>query len=77
MRQVDQRKIGRDHFDRWFGSGLSGISDLKGRLSYRQRLIESGLEEEEVSQVAALYRSQLLDQAVAWQSALAYVLGRG
>jgi putative ATPase len=77
MRQVDQRKIGRDHFDRWFGSGLSGISDLKERLSYRQRLIESGLEEEEVSQVAALYRSQLLDQVVAWQSALAYVLGRG
>ncbi len=43
------------------------------RLSYRERLLAGGLTEKEVEKVEKLFRAQLLEQAVAWQSRLAYL----
>lgn len=66
-RQTEQRRLTAAHLARWFGTG----SD---RPSYGERLAAAGLSAAEVQQVADLYRRQLVDQSVRWQTAVLYVL---
>jgi putative ATPase len=72
-RQVEQRRIADDQLKRWLGAG-NGSSD---RGTYGGRLLEEGLSEEEVAQVAALYRRKLPQEMVSWRNLVAYLSGRG
>jgi len=65
--QAEERLVNVASLDRWFGAG-----EAEGRPSYRQRLLAGGLTEAEAGKVEKLFRNQLLDQAVTWQSRLAY-----
>ena len=66
-RQTEQRRITAAQLARWFGE--------QGEGSYGRRL---GLRPAEVVRVAALYRQQLQEQTVPWQTTMLYVVaGRG
>ncbi len=66
-RQTEQRRITAAQLARWFGAG----SD---RPSYAERLAAAGLSAVEVQQVAELYRQQLTEKSVDWQTTVLYLL---
>ena len=71
-KQIDQRRITAAHLKRWFGDG-----ELSSRRStYGQQLLEAGLRDEDIEEVAELYERQLRGQVLDWHSQLAYVLAR-
>jgi putative ATPase len=72
-RQVEQRRVTDSQLERWLGPG-DGASEPG---TYARKLLESGLSEKEVLQVAALYRRKLPAEAVSWNNLIAYVSGRG
>jgi putative ATPase len=63
--QVEQRRFTAVHLDRWFG--------VQGEGSYGSRL---ALDDEQLRQVAALYRRQLQGREVSWQRTIAFILAR-
>jgi len=69
---VEQRRISAAQVDRW----LSLEQQSGARPGYLARLREGGLTNNELLEVAALYRRTLLDQEVAWQSGTAYFIGQ-
>ena len=71
-KQVEQRRISAAQMDRW----LSLEQQSGARPGYLARLREGGLTNNELLEVAALYRRTLLDQEVAWQSGTAYFIGQ-
>jgi len=78
--QKAERHITAAHLERWFGA-LDGTKqdrpvDDGQALSYAQRLLASGLTQDEVDQVARLYWRQLRDQNVTWNSHLLTLLAR-
>jgi putative ATPase len=72
--QVEHRRTTKDHLERWFGD--DGSMDSIGKLTYAMRLVEAGLDDEELAQVEKTYRSQLLNQVVKWGSSIAYLSGK-
>jgi putative ATPase len=64
-REKSQRRLTAVHLQRWFGD--SGIG------TYGQRLLDGGLSKKEVKQVASLYRRQLQEQIVGWETAVVFV----
>jgi putative ATPase len=72
--QVEHRRITKDHLERWFGD--DGSIDSNGKPTYAMRLVEAGLDDEELAQVGKTYRSQLLNQVVKWGSSIAYLSGK-
>jgi putative ATPase len=69
-RQTERRRISAAELARWFAPQAGE------RPSYAQRLAAGGLTAEEIERVAALYGRQLRDQLVAWQTAVAYIVGK-
>ncbi|RME07777.1 MAG: hypothetical protein D6816_06290, partial [Bacteroidetes bacterium] len=69
-KQTEQRRLTADYLARWFPDEESDQS----RPSYAQRLRVGGLTDEEVAEVAALYRRQLSEQVMVWQTVVVYVL---
>jgi putative ATPase len=79
-KQVEQRRITDDQLKRWFGPSdgrVNGGKHADRRGTYAGRLFEAGLDEDEVAQVAALYRRKLPHEIVSWRNLVAYVSGRG
>lgn len=66
--QVEERVITAAHIERWFGVGQTG-----GRPSYWERLLAGGVSEKEVRKVENLFRAQLAERSVSWQSRLATI----
>jgi len=66
--QTEERLITAAHLDRWFGAGAAD-----GRPSYRERLAAGGVMPDEMEKIERLFRNQLLDRAVGWQSRPAYI----
>jgi len=78
--QQTERHITAAHLERWFGA-LDATKQVRPvdagqALSYAQRLLASGLTQDEVDQVARLYWRQLRDQNVTWSSHLLTLLAR-
>ncbi|MCP4360288.1 MAG: AAA family ATPase [Chloroflexi bacterium] len=69
-RENSTRQLTDAHLDRWFGDAV--LAD--GRLGYGRRLRDAGLTQTEETQIAALYRRQLLNQTVNWETAVAYII---
>jgi putative ATPase len=70
-RQVtSQQIIGQALLERWFGS-----EEIDGRITYAGHLRER-LSDGEMSRVAAVYRSQLLNRMVSWSSTLVRLFAR-
>jgi len=61
-----QRQLTTVHLARWFGDSGNG--------TYGQRLLDGGLSEKEVAKVATLYRRQLQEQIVGWETAVVYLI---
>jgi putative ATPase len=61
-REKSQRRITAVHLARWFGDSGNG--------TYGQRLLDGGLNEKEAAKVATLYRRQLQEQIVGWETAV-------
>lgn len=72
-KQMEQRRITGAHLSRWFPAAET----FQARPSYAHHLRAAGLTDEELAQVAALYRRQLQEQTVPWHSTVAYVLAAG
>ena len=70
-REKGQRRLTTDHLDRWFGHPDDKPS---GYGTYGQRLLDNGLNENEVAKVAVLYRRQLAEQVAGWETAVAYII---
>ena len=68
--EMEKRQLTAVHLNRWFDAEKS----TGERLTYRQRLTQI-LSETELAAVEALYRKQLQNQLVSWQTKVAYVLG--
>lgn len=66
-KQTARQRIGPDQLARWFGE--SG----DGRPSYGERLQEGGIRPKDIERVEALYRRQLLEQVVDWETNVALV----
>lgn len=64
------RHIGRNHLQRWFDQGEA----KNGRLSYQQRLVDFGLNENDVTAVAKLYRQQLQEKPATWHTTTAILI---
>ena len=64
-----QRQLTKAHLDRWF---KQAGDESPG--TYGQRLLDCGLNEKEVAKVATLYRRQLAEQVVNWETAVAYMI---
>ncbi|MEM7117687.1 MAG: hypothetical protein AAF614_34965 [Chloroflexota bacterium] len=73
--QTEQRRVTAAQLERWFGEGAKGKRG-NGRLTYRQRLHKVGLTAAEMQQVEKLYRRQLQQQLVAWQTTLLYLVAQ-
>jgi putative ATPase len=67
-REKGQRRLTSGHLERWFGKPGD---ESPG--TYGQKLLDGGLSEKEVEKVRALYRRQLEEQVVGWETAVAYV----
>ena len=72
LRDSQPRHISREHLQHWF----SLESDPNGRLSYRQRLTQNGLDEQGLTAVTKLYRQQLQEQTVNWQTTTAIFIAK-
>ncbi len=73
-RQTAQRRITSDNLTRWFPEAKDG--GYQEKASYAQRLREAGLSDAELRNVISLYRRQLTDQTVNWQTAVLYLVAR-
>jgi hypothetical protein len=62
--------VSRATLDRWFATEAE-----QDRPSYAQHLLRR-LTEEELAGVEALFKNQLANQTVPWQTQIAYVAGR-
>ena len=71
-KRPDQRLISSGQIDRW----LNLESTENSRPTYLMRLRDGGLSNNELSEIAALFRRSLLDREVAWQTANAFLTGR-
>jgi putative ATPase len=65
-REKGQRRLTRGHLERWFGGDGDG--------TYGRRLREGGLSEKEMEKVRTLYKRQLEEQSVGWETAVAYII---
>ncbi|WP_420641256.1 AAA family ATPase [Candidatus Leptofilum sp.] len=63
-REKGQRRLTKGHLERWFGTDGDG--------TYGRRLLEGGLSEKEVAKVHSLYKRQLEEQIVRWETAVLY-----
>jgi putative ATPase len=63
-KQIARQRIGPEQLARWFGE--SG----DGRPSYGERLKEGGIRPKDIERVEALYRRQLLEQMVDWETTI-------
>jgi putative ATPase len=68
-KQVEERPITATHLERWFGEAGNA-----SRPTYGQRLVAAGLTPAQLEQVATLYRRQLLDHTLPWQTTLLYLV---
>jgi len=73
--QAEERLLTGAHMERWFGEKdpVTAGEGNGARLSYRERLREGGLTAAEVERVAKLFREQVLEQTVTWNSRVAYI----
>jgi hypothetical protein len=53
---------------------LSETAEYATRPTYGQRLAQAGLTPTQIERVATLYRQQLADQMVAWQTSIVYLV---
>ena len=65
-REKGQRRLTKGHIARWFGEDGEG--------TYGRRLREAGLSEKEIEKVRTLYKRQLEEQIVGWETAVFYLL---
>ena len=65
-REKGQRRLTKGHLERWFGGDGEG--------TYGRRLREAGLSEKEVDKVRTLYKRQLEEQIVGWETAVFYII---
>jgi putative ATPase len=65
-REKGQRRLTSGHLERWFGGEGGG--------TYGRRLLEAGLTDKEVEKVHTLYKRQLEEQIVGWETAVAYII---
>ena len=63
-KQVARQRIGPEQLARWFGE--SG----DGKPTYSERLKEGGIRPKDIERVEALYRRQLLEQMVDWETTI-------
>jgi putative ATPase len=68
-RERGQRRLTTSHLDRWFNPS----GDLSPG-TYGQRLLEDGLSPKDVEKVSTLYRQQLAEQVVSWETAIVYLV---
>ncbi len=68
--ETERRQLTAVHLNRWFDKKES----YSERLSYRQRLAEI-LSKTELGTVEVLYRKQLQNQLISWQTKVAYLIG--
>ena len=68
-REIGQRRLSSGHLDRWFNQPGD---DSPG--TYGQKLLDGGLSEKEVEKVRTLYKRQLEEQIVGWETAVAYIV---
>ncbi|MDX1416066.1 MAG: hypothetical protein R3293_17850, partial [Candidatus Promineifilaceae bacterium] len=68
-RQNEERHISERQIESWFQLGESSA----GRLSYGQRLINSGLTLDELEQAEFLYRRSLFSSLIPWNVTTAYI----
>jgi putative ATPase len=67
-REKGQRRLTKAHLERWFSQpGESSPG------TYGQKLLDGGLNAKEVEKVRALYKRQLEEQIVGWETAVAYI----
>ncbi len=64
-REKGQRRLTAGHLERWFGG--------EGEGTYGRRLREASLSDKEVEKVRVLYKRQLEEQIVGWETAVAYI----
>ncbi|MBK8903591.1 MAG: AAA family ATPase [Anaerolineaceae bacterium] len=67
-REKGQRRLTGGHLERWFGKPGDSAPG-----TYGQKLLAGGLSDKEVEKVRALYRRQLEEQVVGWETAVAYI----
>ncbi|MCB8938707.1 MAG: AAA family ATPase [Ardenticatenaceae bacterium] len=70
-REKGQRRLTKGHLARWFGS--SG-DESPGYGTYGQKLLDAGLSEKEMGKVHTLYKRQLEEQVVGWETAVFYTV---
>jgi putative ATPase len=68
-REKGQRRLTKGHLARWFGQ-----SGDESPGTYGQKLLDGGLSAKEVEKVHALYRRQLEEQILGWETAVAYIV---
>ncbi|WP_420628852.1 AAA family ATPase [Candidatus Leptofilum sp.] len=67
-REKGQRRLTKAHLARWFGENGDG--------TYGRRLQEAGLSEKEINKVHVLYKRQLEEQVVGWETAVLYLVAQ-
>jgi putative ATPase len=70
--QIEQRRITADSLTRWFDE----TTEYTARPTYGQRLAQAGLTSKQIERVASLYRQQLSDQIVSWQTYLTCLIAK-
>lgn len=63
-KQAARQRIGAGQLERWFGEGSDG------RVSYGERLKAGGLQPKDIERVERVYRRQLLEQLVNWETSV-------
>jgi putative ATPase len=72
QRQREQRRLTERHLQRWFQE--APLED--GRATYDTHLQRAGLTTDEIESIARLYRSQLQEQIVEWQSTMLLIVAQ-
>ena len=70
-REKGQRWLTTAHWERWFGQ--PGDSSPG---TYGQKLLDGGLSANEVEKVHTLYKRQLEEQIVGWETAVLYLVAQ-
>ncbi|RKZ90196.1 MAG: AAA family ATPase [Candidatus Parabeggiatoa sp. nov. 1] len=63
--------IGAEQIERWFALETSGRQQ---RATFAQLMLKGGINPPELAKLSALFEQQLLNQAVSWQSTMAYLI---
>lgn len=66
-----QLRVGSGQIERWFAQAATDE-----RPTYGQHLLKAGIESTELEKLKGIFRSQLEDQVVNWQSTVAFVVVR-